>query len=161
MAKPRKRDAGALDAIGVLKADHRKVRALLSELEGTTPRAAAKRAKLLESIEQELKIHTRIEETIFYPAYRDAARKQAERRLYFEALEEHHVVDMVLPELKQTEPDSDEFSAKVKVLKELVEHHADEEESDMFPKARRLMNRDELMDLGEQLALAKEVAAAA
>ena len=117
------------DAIALLKEDHRQVRTLLGELEETSDKAVGKREKLLASIEQELAIHTRIEEEIFYPAFRDAARKKDDGKLYFEALEEHHVVDMVLPEIKSTGVDTEQFAAKAKVLKDLVEHHAEEEET--------------------------------
>jgi hemerythrin-like domain-containing protein len=144
------------DAIALLKADHDKIRGLLGELEETTERATGKREKLLAAIEQELKLHTKIEEEIFYPAFRDSAKKKDDKDLYYEAIEEHHVVDLVLPEIKKTAVDSDEFSAKAKVLKDLVEHHAEEEESEMFPRARKLMDHDELWRLGEELAKAKE-----
>ncbi len=144
------------DAIALLKDDHKKVRGLLEEMEATTDKAGAKRAKLLASIEQELTIHTQIEEEIFYPAFRDAARKKDDTKLYFEALEEHHVVDLVLPELKGTPVSSEQFAAKAKVLKELVEHHAEEEETEMFPRARKLMDREELVRLGGEMAKAKE-----
>jgi hemerythrin-like domain-containing protein len=144
------------DAIALLKEDHEKVRELLGELEETTAKAASKRQTLLKTIEQELKIHTKIEEEIFYPAFRDAAEKQEDKKLYYEALEEHHVVDMVLPEIKKLDAGSDEFAAKAKVLKDLVEHHAEEEETEMFPRARKLMDREELVQLGQRLAQAKE-----
>lgn len=148
------------DAIALLKEDHQRVRALLSELEDTTERASAKREELLATIEQELTIHTKIEEEIFYPAFRDAAEKKDDKDLYYEALEEHHVVDLVLPEIKDTDTDSEEFGAKAKVLKDLVEHHAEEEETEMFPRAQKLMDREELIRLGGELAQAKESMAA-
>jgi len=129
---------------------------LLSELEETTERASAKREELLATIEQELTIHTKIEEAIFYPAFRDAAEKKDDKDLYYEAVEEHHVVDLVLPEIKETDADSEEFGAKAKVLKDLVEHHAEEEETEMFPRAQKLMDREELIRLGGELAQAKE-----
>ena len=116
------------DAIALLKADHKKVKALLEQLEKTTERGAARRTKLLGQIDKELKVHTEIEETIFYPAFRDAVQKKEDREMYFEALEEHHVVKLVLPEIQETDPASEPFAAKAKVLKELVEHHAGEEE---------------------------------
>ena len=151
---PTTKRAGSRDAIALLKQDHEKVRALLSDLEKTSDRAAGKRQKLLAEIEQELTVHTKIEEQIFYPAFRDAARKD-DTKLYFEALEEHHVVDLVLPEIKQIAADADEFAAKAKVLKDLVEHHAEEEESEMFPRAKTILGREELVRLGRQLAEAK------
>lgn len=84
-----------------------------------------------------MKVHTQIEEEIFYPAFQQSAQGEEEEQLYYEALEEHHVVDMVLPELKGTDEASEEFAAKAKVLKDLIEHHAKEEENEMFPKARK------------------------
>ena len=104
-----------------------------------TPRGA-RREKLRGKIEKELKVHTQIEEEIFYPAYRDAARKKEDKKLYFEALEEHHVVDLVLPEMNDG-ASPEELKAKAKVLKELVEHHADEEEKEMFPRARKMIDK--------------------
>ena len=111
---------------------------------------------LLETIEAELKVHTTIEEEIFYPAFREAATRKDDTKLYYEAVEEHHVVDMVLPEMDKGEAGSPEFAAKAKVLKDLVEHHAGEEEKEMFPRARKLMDKDELKPLGEQLARRKQ-----
>ena len=141
------------DAIALLKEDHAKVRELLSKLEEAEGKS---RETTLKTIEQELKIHTKIEEEIFYPAFRDAAEKEQDTELYYEALEEHHVVDMVVPEIMGTEPDAEQFTAKAKVLKDLVEHHAEEEEKEMFPRARKLMDKAQLLELGQQLAQAKE-----
>lgn len=153
---PRAKARGEMkDAIGLLKEDHTKVRALLGELEKSSEKATTRRAELLEEIERELKIHTTIEEEIFYPAFREAAEKKDDLKLYYEAIEEHHVVDNVLPELKGTDPATEVFAAKAKVLKDLVEHHAEEEETEMFPRARKLMDREELVRLGDQLAQAK------
>lgn len=139
------------DAIALLKEDHEKVRGLLEKLDNTTERASATRQKLLTQIEKEVKIHTTIEEEIFYPAFREAAEKKDDEEMFFEAAEEHHVVDLVMPELKKTDPTSPVFGAKAKVLKELIEHHADEEEKEMFPRAKKLMSKEELRDLGERL----------
>ena len=140
------------DAVALLKQDHAVVRELLGQFENAT---GARREKLRAKIDGELKIHTTIEEEIFYPAYREAARKKEDKKLYFEALEEHHVVDMVLPEVSDGQ-DNEQLKAKAKVLKELVEHHADEEEKEMFPRARKLFSKEELQELGAQLAARKE-----
>ena len=144
------------DAISVLKEDHAKVRALLDELAKSGDKAMARRVELLQTIERELKIHTTIEEEIFYPAFLDAAQKKDDRKLYYEAVEEHHVVSTMLPELMGAEAGSEGFAAKAKVLKELVEHHAGEEEAQMFPRAKKLLGREELGRLGERLAEAKK-----
>ncbi len=144
------------DAISLLKDDHKKVKALLEALEKTTERAAKRRVTLLGQIEKELTVHTNIEETIFYPAFRDAVTKRDDREMYFEALEEHHVVKLVLPEIKETDATSEPFAAKAKVLKELVTHHAKEEEREMFPEARKVLDGDELKQLGARMLAKKK-----
>jgi hemerythrin-like domain-containing protein len=151
MPQPRK----GKDAITLLKEDHKKVKGLLSQLEKTTERGIRRRRKLLGQIATEVKVHTTIEEEIFYPAYRDAVKKKDDRELYQEALEEHHVVDLVLPELKASNPAGEIFGAKAKVLKELIEHHADEEEEEMFPKARKVLGAARLRDLGGRMETRK------
>ena len=140
-----------VDAITLLKADHKKVKGLLAALEKTTERSAERRTKLLQQIEDEFNVHATIEEEIFYPAYRDAVKKKDDRVLYQEALEEHHVVDVVLHEVKAADPASEIFAAKAKVLKELIEHHAGEEEKDMFKTARKVLDKNELRELGAQM----------
>lgn len=144
--------AANTDAIALLKQDHEKVRTLLGQLENAT---GPRRQKLLGQIETELKVHTTIEEEIFYPAYREAARKKEDKKLYFEAVQEHHVVDLVLPEMNDGSS-PEELKARAKVLKDLVEHHADEEEKEMFPRARKAMDKDELRSLGEMMLRRKE-----
>jgi hemerythrin superfamily protein len=153
MATKRKRPTKKpQDAVALLKQDHETLRTLLGSLEKAT---GARREKLLSQVEQELKAHTTIEEEIFYPAYRDAVKKKDDRELYQEALEEHHVVDLVLPELKASNPAGEIFGAKAKVLKELIEHHADEEEEEMFPKARKVLGAARLRDLGGRMETRK------
>lgn len=144
--------SAAPDAIALLKKDHETVRTLLGQLENAT---GARRQKLLTQIEKELKVHTTIEEEIFYPAYHQAARKKEDKKLFYEAVQEHHVVDMVMPEMNDGNS-PEELKARAKVLKDLVEHHAEEEETEMFPRARKVMDRDELRSLGEMLQRRKE-----
>jgi len=144
------------DAIALLKEDHKKVKGLLGDLEKSSMRGGARAQKLVTQIDKELTIHTQIEEEIFYPAFRDAVRTKDDKKMYFEAKEEHHVVKLVLPEVQQGGMVAEEFAAKCKVLKELVEHHADEEEKEMFPEARKALSRAELIELGEQMAMRKK-----
>jgi hemerythrin-like domain-containing protein len=146
-----------VDAITLLKNDHAEMRDLLGQLADTTTRALKKRRELVTEIEAKLKAHTTIEEEIFYPAFKDAGEKGDDDKMYFEALEEHRAAgDLVLPDLVATDPGSEKFSGRAKVLKELVEHHADEEEKDMFPRAKKLLSKDELAELGERLEERKE-----
>jgi hemerythrin superfamily protein len=143
------------DAISVLKKDHVKVRGLLKKLESSALKGRAGAAALVQQIDRELKVHTQIEEEIFYPAFKEAVRSKKDLEMYFEAVEEHHVVDLVMPEVRETKETAEEFAAKAKVLKDLVEHHAGEEEKEMFPKARKVMDRDELQELGRRLKARK------
>lgn len=140
-----------MNAIDLLKQDHETVKALLEQLQDTSERAVQTRKKLVSKIEQELQIHTALEERIFYPAFREAGKKE-ETVMTSEAKEEHRAVDsLVLPDIKETSPSALEFAGRVKVLKELLEHHIEEEESDMFPQASKLLGKRRLEELGEQM----------
>lgn len=141
----------ARDAISMLKEDHKKVKEMLSQLEKTSERGAKTRERLMKQIETEIKIHSQLEEELFYPAFMEAAEKRDDEKMFHEASEEHHVVDMVLPEVNETEFDSVEFAAKAKVLKDLVEHHIEEEEKQMFPRAKKSLDTEQLKDLGQQI----------
>ena len=153
-AKRTARRTGGQDAIALLKEDHKRVQTLLSKLEKT--RNGDARRNLFEQIEADLKTHTKIEEDIFYPAFRDSSGAAKKQELYYEAVEEHHVVDLVLPELRTSGLSSEVFAAKAKVLKDVVEHHIDEEENEMFPKARKAMGAARLRELGTQMEERKE-----
>lgn len=146
-----------MNAIELLKADHEKVRGLFEQLTNTTSRAEKTRMQLLEKIRLELDVHTQIEEEIFYPAFREAAENSEDKEMIFEALEEHRAAgELVLPDLMETEVASDQFGGRAKVLKDLVEHHAEEEEKEMFKRARELFDRAQLAELGERMAARKE-----
>src|SRR5689334_25365456 len=102
-----------MDAITLLKNDHKEIRALLGELADTTTRAVKKRQALLARIETNLKAHTSIEEEIFYPAFQEAGQKSDDDKMYFEALEEHRAAgELVLPDLLDTDPSTDNFSGR-------------------------------------------------
>ena len=144
-----------MNAIDLLKADHEKVESILSQLSESTDRAVKKRTELLEKLELEVSIHTQLEEEILYPAYKAAGGK-AEAEMYYEAKEEHRTVDsLVLPDLKGTDPTSPEFAGRVKVIKELLEHHIEEEETDMFPHAKKILGKAKLNELGDQMLTLK------
>lgn len=144
------------NAIALLKEDHEKVRDLLTKLEDSSTRAVKTRQELLEKIVMELKVHTKIEEDVFYPAFKAAAEKAEQREMYYEANEEHRLVDFEIPRLQALDPSTDDYSAHIKVLKEIVEHHADEEEKEMFPMAKKLMSSDELEELGAKMEAEKK-----
>lgn len=125
---------------------------MLEEITSTSRRAEKKRMELLSKITQALEVRTQIENEIFYPAFKKAGENSDDAKMFFEAREEHRAVgDLVLPDINKTAPGPEEFSGRAKVLKELVEHHVHEEEHEMFPRAKKLMSKDELEALGEQL----------
>jgi hemerythrin-like domain-containing protein len=148
------------NAITMLKSDHATVKRLLRELNETGDRATKQREMLVNQIEREVKMHAQIEEEVFYPAFLAATKGTETADLFYEAAEEHHIVDMVLPALKAANPKSPEFGAKAKVLKELIEHHIKEEEQQMFSAARQLFDEEQLRELGDLMQARKDSAEA-
>jgi hemerythrin superfamily protein len=141
------------DALQVLIDDHRTVEALFKKFEGLGDRANKARGEVVAKVIQELSAHASIEETTFYPAVREMV-KSAED-VVLESLEEHHVVKWVLSELEKMSPDEERYEAKFTVLMENVRHHVEEEESEMFPKVRKALKKDQLQRLGNALTEAK------
>ena len=139
-----------MDAFNLLKADHRKVEDLFSQLESASGPA---KIRVFEQIKTELELHTHIEETIFYPALEEP--KQT-HELTLEAYEEHDVVKKLLQELSRAKSPSDEWEAQAKVLQENVEHHVEEEENELFKKAKAALSADEIETLGEQMENEKQ-----
>ena len=137
-----------MDALTLLKDDHQKMRKLLSELESTTERGVKTREELYAKIKGELMVHEAIEEEIFYPALKEHPRA---KEIVLEGYEEHHVVDTVMAELEGLPVDDESWGAKAKVMKENVEHHMEEEEGEMFQKARQVFDREELDELGTRM----------
>jgi hemerythrin-like domain-containing protein len=144
-----------MDAIALLKQDHDKVKKLLAELETTTERGIKTRTELFATIKAELTVHEIIEEEIFYPELK-AHPKATD--VVLEGYQEHHVVDMLMGELEALDVSDEMWGAKAKVMQENIEHHIEEEETEMFPKARQVFDRAELVDLGERMAARKETA---
>jgi hypothetical protein len=143
------------DILALLREDHKTMKDLFSKMEKTTERGAASRRKLLDRIAREIKAHTTAEEETFYQKFRDAAESEDAKEMYYEANEEHHVVDLVLPELLETDPATPVFGAKATVMRELVEHHMKEEEKEMFKQARELFSKEELLEMGKAFAARK------
>jgi iron-sulfur cluster repair protein YtfE (RIC family) len=142
-----------MNAFNLLKADHEKVADILETIDGTTERAIKGRDELFARLKLELELHTRIEEEIFYPALEEA---EETRDITLEAYEEHRLVKQLLAELESAPKDDEQWTAKFTVLKENIEHHVEEEEGEMFKKARRVLSEEELETLGERLQAAKQ-----
>src|SRR3954470_20647242 len=145
-----------MDAITLLKNDHKTVEQLFKRFEKSGDNAKAQKRKIVDRIIEELSVHAAIEEQVFYPVTRAVVPETEDIAL--ESLEEHHIVKWVLTELEKMDPSDERFDAKVTVLIENVRHHVEEEESDYFPKVRRALNRRALDEMGESMARAKTVA---
>jgi len=137
-----------MDVIKLLKEDHKKIKKMLDELESTTERAANTRAQLFAKIQSELKLHELVEEEIVYPAFREQCKL---KDIVLEGYEEHHVVNLIMDEIDHEAVTDETWAAKVKVMKENVEHHVEEEEEKMFPQARKLFKDEALERLGQQV----------
>jgi len=146
-----------MDAIQLLKADHVVVKKMLEDGDKTTERGVKTRQELLTRLKAELTVHEIIEEEIFYPALKEHPKA---REIVLEGYEEHHVVDMVMGELEQTPFEDEAWGAKFTVMKENIEHHIEEEEGEMFQKARQVFDAQELRDLGARMEERKRQAKA-
>lgn len=145
-----------MDAITVLKDDHRAVDKLFKRFEKAGAGAHKTKRRLVDSMIKELVVHSAIEEEVLYPTVR--AEIASESGLVLEALEEHHVVEWLLAELGAMSPEDERFDAKVTVLIESVRHHVVEEEDVLFPKVRSSLGRRRLRELGEDLEAARRTA---
>ncbi len=145
-----RRAAKQQDAIALLKADHRQVTEWFGEFEST--RSEDRRQRLARQICQALKVHTKIEAEIFYPAFLEAT---DEVDVHHEAEVEHEGATKLINEIESSGPDDDHFHARVTVLSEMIRHHVNEEEKrdGMFAMARKADM--DLIGLGQQLAARK------
>ena len=145
----RARTARPKDAIAMLKEDHKKVAGLFEDFEKA--RSAAVKKRLVQTICQELTVHTRLEEEIFYPAVKAALKDKA---LVPEARVEHNAVKDLIAQVQDQEPGGEDYDAKVKVMGEFVKHHVKEEQNEMFPKARK--TQLDMVELGQRMAELKQ-----
>jgi hemerythrin superfamily protein len=145
-----------MDAITLLRDDHKTVEQLFKRFEKAGDRAYVEKRQIVDRIIEELSIHAAIEEQVFYPVARATVADTEDIAL--ESLEEHHIVKWLLSELVDLDPAAERFDAKVTVLIENVRHHVEEEQDEFFPKVRQGLSRAQLADLGEALANAKKTA---
>ncbi|MEJ7583248.1 MAG: hemerythrin domain-containing protein [Acidimicrobiales bacterium] len=145
-----------MDAITLLKADHKSVEKLFKQFEKAGADAHKTKQDIVAKVVEELSKHAVIEEQLFYPRVRTEVEEAED--VVLESLEEHHVVKWVLSELDGMDPEAERFTAKMTVLMESVRHHVEEEEQELFPKVRGSMGRKALTELGDAMEKAKKVA---
>ena len=141
-----------MNAFTLLKADHKKVAGILEKIDATTERGVKTREELFTQLKTELDVHAHIEETIFYPAIESA---EETHDITLEAFEEHRMVKQLLGELETMDKGDEQWTARFTVLKENIEHHVEEEEGEMFPKAKKVLGEEEAEALGTRLEEAK------
>ncbi len=162
MAKARRKTArraksrSSKDAVALLKADHREVEGWFAAFEKTG--SDSKKLDLARKICRALKVHTKIEEEIFYPAFLEATE---DKDIHHEAVVEHDGAKKLIAQIEASGPDDDYYDAKVKVLSEMIKHHVKEEEQrgGMFAEAKQ--SDLDLVALGERLAARKAALMAA
>ena len=137
----------------LLTEDHEKVAGILEKIDATSERGVKTREELFTQLKTELDIHAEIEETIFYPALE---KHEESRDIALEAVEEHRIVKEFLAELDSMATDDEIWTAKMTVLKENIEHHVEEEEGEMFSKARKALTEEEIESLGTRMEAAKQ-----
>ncbi|MER7578169.1 hemerythrin domain-containing protein [Streptomyces sp. NPDC126514] len=142
-----------MDAIVLLREDHKRVEKLFKAFEKTDEGDTAERRRIVDEVIEELTVHAWIEEQYFYPAAREVAPGTQDHVL--ESIEEHHAVVWMLSELTSMDASDERFKAKMSVVMEQVRHHVEEEEQDWFPDVRKAMGRNRLQELGKQLEEAK------
>jgi hemerythrin superfamily protein len=130
-----------VDAIKLLERQHQQAKELFRKIEKAGP---DEKERLFDELADALAVHAAIEEQHFYPATKDARTEE----MLQEAVEEHLSVKRIIADLLEMEPDDAQFDAKIRVLREQVDHHVEEEEGALFPKVRKLHSKDEMEDLG-------------
>jgi predicted DNA-binding protein YlxM (UPF0122 family) len=140
-----------MDVYEVLKKDHQKVADLFHELEMT--RDTKEKENFFTELKNELELHSFVEEKIFYP---ELKRSNQTRETALLAYEEHHVVSTLLEELEELAKDREEWDAKLKVLKEIVEHHVREEEGKIFDLAGQMLSQEKADEIGARIVTEKE-----
>lgn len=131
-----------MKATSLLEKQHRKVESLFKQLES----GKSEPAPLLAELANELVAHMAIEQESFYPAVR-----QVKEDLILESYEEHAIAELALKRLLSTDPEDISFKARVTTLKELIQHHVEEEEEELFPKVEKAIDEKRLTELGNEL----------
>ena len=135
-----------MNVLDVMRRDHDYLKKLLEKAEESEQ--GSEREQLLATIRAELAAHEVAEEQLVYPALKQ---HEEAKDIVMEGYEEHHVADVLLDELMDVQAESDVWKAKMKVLKESLEHHIEEEEGEMFDTAKRVLERGQLEDLGRRM----------
>ena len=139
----------AMDCLTLLKQQHDEAKALFKQLDKAE---GAKASQLWNELKSKLTMHEELEERHFYPELR---KSKTTEELTLEAYQEHHVMDLLIEEISALESSDEAFQPKVTVLQENTEHHIEEEESELFPKVRKIWDAVRREEVGQQMQAAK------
>lgn len=145
-----------MNAIELLKQDHRQAAAMMQQLAGADQGGQGKNpqhTEIFNDLKQALTLHTQMEEQVFYPAMEEF---DEAKHPIGEAYREHDQVDTLLDELSAHSPEQQEFQSKLQELRQAVEHHVEEEERDIFPLAQQLCDQQRLQEMGRQMEQMKQ-----
>jgi hypothetical protein len=140
----------------LLKKDHKEVSALFKKLENCMENKSEQSGEIFNTIKEELLAHAAAEEEVFYAPLKARSEADEDKMSINEAYQEHHVVALLINEMSRMEINSEEWCAKAVVLSEIVEHHVEEEESEVFEKARKILSRKEAQDMAIEMQEKKE-----
>lgn len=141
------------DIFSLIKKDHRLVESLFNKIEGAGERATKTREKVFRQLFEELSNHAQAEETVLYPRLKEV---EVTEDIGYESVEEHEVIKFLLNKIDGLDSQSQEWMAAVTVLKEVIEHHVEEEETEMFKKMRSGFSKEELEEFGAEFIQAKK-----
>ncbi|HVL33459.1 MAG TPA: hemerythrin domain-containing protein [Actinomycetota bacterium] len=151
-----KKPGARMDAVALLKQDHRTVEALFKQYKNLTPTANKSRARLIDKIVKELSVHAAVEEQILYPTTESESR--GSKRLVSHSLDEHQAVKETLAELQKLDAGDERADELMRALMSEVRSHVKEEETQLFPKLRAAVGKDVLVQMGTLMQLAKKTA---
>lgn len=138
-----------MDAFEILRQDHQKVSGIFQQIE----KGAGNQEQLFRQLKQELNLHAQIEETILYPALQQQSETS---EITKEAYEEHQEVKDLLAELEAMSPGEEDWDSLIQELKASVEHHVEEEEGEMFSRAREVLSQQQIEEIGQRIQAAKQ-----
>lgn len=140
-----------MDALELLIEDHKEAKQMFRKIEkAESPQQAQ---QMFERLNEALELHEQMEETHLYPPLKEESKTE---ELVLEAYEEHHVADLLLEEISALDPSDEAWKPKVTVLQENIEHHIEEEEGELFPKVRRLWNKQKREEVGARMMEMKD-----
>jgi hemerythrin-like domain-containing protein len=143
----------AHEFLETLEKEHVEVQEILEKLKNTSGKAVKSKEDLFMKLKQELIPHMKGEEKHFYPLL---LKKKEGKEIGLEAMEEHHVAEMILKELDSLSKSDETWNAKISVFAEIVKHHIEEEEEEVFEKAKDLLSEDELSKIMSSFTSEKE-----